>query len=108
MGGEILVPIPGRGQSILIRDLDNPGNQKIASDAEIEELRTTRLGMNDMRSWAVKEIARVLALDFTPEVFWVYFPKGIEEELARKERVPAQKLMCAARRPTRCTGGPGD
>ncbi len=33
----------------------------------------------------VKSVARVLGLDFAPTSFWAFFPKKIEDELAKKE-----------------------
>ncbi|AMV29140.1 hypothetical protein VT84_32395 [Gemmata sp. SH-PL17] len=84
MKAEILVPIPGTADSILIKDISNPGAQRKASDADLRDL-AKKIQFSDTRRDAVQGVAGALGLDFTPKTFFAFFPKGLEEDLARLE-----------------------
>ena len=86
MGAEILIPLPPDGKKcILIRDLKNPA-QKVADDADFKEL-AGKIQFSDARRDQVREVAAELGVNTTPppKTFWAFFPKELEEELARKE-----------------------
>ena len=84
MGAQILVPIPGGPDSILIADIGNPGAQRKATDADLRAL-AGKIQFSDTRRDAVHNVAGALGLDFAPKTFFAFFPKEMEDELARKE-----------------------
>lgn len=84
MGAQILVPIPGGKDSILIADVNNPSAQRKATNADLRDL-ANKIQFSDTRRDAVQGVAGALGLDFTPKTFFAFFPKGMEDELARKE-----------------------
>jgi hypothetical protein len=85
MGAEILVPVPGSDKCVLIKDIDNPSNQRVATDDDFRQL-AQKIKFSDSRASAVRDVALALGLDFTPKQFWAFFPKHVEEELDRKEK----------------------
>ena len=84
MGAQILVPIPGGPDSLFIADITNPSGQRKASDADLRSL-AGKIQFSDSRRDAVQGVAGALGLDFTPKTFFAFFPKGMEEQLAREE-----------------------
>jgi hypothetical protein len=40
----------------------------------------------DIKRESVRSVADALGLDFTPNSFWTFFPKGAEDELAKLEK----------------------
>ncbi len=85
MGAKILVPIPGGDKAMYFPDLDRLDNRRIATDDDLRVL-ANQIKFCDTRPDAVLQVARTLELDFKPSTFWAFFPKSIEEELARLER----------------------
>ena len=86
MGAEILIPIPPDGKKcVLIRDLNAPA-QKTADDADLKRL-AGKIQFSDPRPDQVRDVCAALdiKLPAPPKTFWAFFPKGLEEELARKE-----------------------
>jgi hypothetical protein len=86
MGAEILVPLPPDGkQCVLIPDLNNP-QQRIATDADLKRL-AGKIQFSDPRPDQVRDVCNALDIKSPspPKTFWAFFPKGLEEELARKE-----------------------
>ena len=85
MGAKILVPVPPDGSKcMLIEDIKNPSVQRVATDSDLRGLGN-QIKFSDSRRDAVQGVAGALGLDFTPKTFWAFFPKGLEDELARKE-----------------------
>jgi hypothetical protein len=84
MGAVILVPVPGTAKNFYFPDLNNLTNQRIASDDDLRALGN-KIKFSDHRRDAVQQVAGTLGLDFRPDAFWAFFPKGLEDELARKE-----------------------
>ncbi|MBN9118447.1 MAG: hypothetical protein J0I06_04680, partial [Planctomycetes bacterium] len=87
MGAEILIPLPPDNKKcILIRDLNDP-KQKVADDADLKRL-AGKIQFSDSRRDQVKDVCGVLGVNTTPPpaAFWAFFPKNLEEELARKLR----------------------
>ena len=84
MDAELLFPMPTGKDSILIKKISNPGAQKVASDTDLRGL-ANKIQFSDSRRDAVQGVAGALGLDFTPKTFFAFFPKDIEEKLARLE-----------------------
>jgi hypothetical protein len=86
MKAELLIPVPPDDKKfILISDLSNP-TQKIADEADMRKL-AKKIQFSDARRDQVKDVAAALNIPGNPppKVFWAFFPKELEEELARKE-----------------------
>ena len=84
MKAEILVPIPNSADSILIKDISNPSVQRKASDADLRDL-AKKIQFSDTRRDAVQGVSGALGLDFMPKTFFAFFPKDLEDQLARLE-----------------------
>ena len=85
MGAEILVPYPNNSDKcLLFSNLSNLNERKDAGDDDMRRL-SNKIKFSDSRREAVKAVSQTLALDFSPTSFWAFFPKGIEDELAKKE-----------------------
>jgi hypothetical protein len=83
MRARILVPIPNTSKCLIIDNLDNPSPRE-ATDADLRALGD-QIKFSDHRRDAVQGVAGALGLDFRPDTFWAFFPKDVEDELARKE-----------------------
>jgi hypothetical protein len=83
MKARILVPIPNSPKCFIIDNLDNPSPRE-ATDADLRALGD-QVKFSDHRRDAVQSVAGALGLDFRPDTFWAFFPKDMEDELARKE-----------------------
>jgi len=81
----LLVPIPPENERcLLFHDLNDPNNRTIASDAELRSLnRLIRFG--EVRPDAVSRLCAELGVLEPANVFFAYFPKEMQDELARKE-----------------------
>jgi len=85
MGAEILVPIPDSDKAIYIADLNKPNEHKTPSDDDLKKL-AERFKLSDTRPEAVKAICGAISIDkINPKSLSVFFPKDLEEELAKKE-----------------------
>lgn len=85
MGAEILVPVPpDNSKCLIVTDIRNP-KPRMATDADFTRL-AGQIKFSDTRRDSVKGVTEVLGVDFTPKSFWAFFPKGLEDELDRKER----------------------
>ncbi|MFM8272983.1 MAG: hypothetical protein ACKODX_11700 [Gemmata sp.] len=84
MSAELLFPVPGGKDSVYVRDITNPSGQRVASDADLRGL-ANKIQFSDTRRDAVQGVAGAMGLDFTPKTFFAFFPKGLEEDLARLE-----------------------
>lgn len=87
MNATLLVPIPpGNKQMMIFEDLANPKPGRIASDSDIDRL-SRQMRFSDVSEDAVKEVARALGINsFSPQAFFAFFPKDLEDDLAKKER----------------------
>lgn len=86
MGAEILVPLPPDGkQCVLIRDLNSP-QQRIANDDDLKRL-AGKIQFSDPRADQVRDVCNALDIKSPtpPKAFWAFFPKNLEDDLARKE-----------------------
>lgn len=84
MGAELLVPIPNTDKCILIANISSPKDQRTATDDDMRRL-ADKIKFSDSRPEAVRGVSRTLGLDFTPNSFWAFFPKELEDDLAKKE-----------------------
>lgn len=85
MGAEILVPIPpGEKECLLFPDLNNTAQKRTATDADFRRL-AGKIKFSDTRRDAVFGVAGALGLDISPKTFWAFFPKELEDHLARLE-----------------------
>lgn len=85
MGAEILVPLPpGEKECLVFPDLKNPEMKRVATDADFKRL-AAKIKFSDTRRDAVVGVAGALGLDVTPKTFWAFFPKELEDHLARLE-----------------------
>jgi hypothetical protein len=85
MQAKVLVPIPGSDKCVFFPDLQDLSRHRIATDEDLKTL-AQQIKFCDSRREAVLQVAGTLGLDFKPNAFWAFFPKGLEEELARLER----------------------
>ncbi|MBM3983000.1 MAG: hypothetical protein FJ304_22550 [Planctomycetes bacterium] len=85
MGAEILVPLPpDNKRCLIIRDLDNP-RATDATDADLGRL-ARKIQFSDARPDQVRDVLSALNVNAPgAKAFWAFFPKELEEELARKE-----------------------
>ncbi|HEY1187185.1 MAG TPA: hypothetical protein VGE74_05975 [Gemmata sp.] len=85
MGAEILVPIPPDEKECLVfPDLKQLDTKRNATDADFRRL-AGKIKFSDTRRDAVHGVAGALGLDITPKTFWAFFPKELEDHLARLE-----------------------
>lgn len=85
LGAVVMVPLPpDNKQMYIFRDLANPKPGTIATDAEILSL-SQQIQFCDFKRDSVVAVSDALHLNFTPSQFWAFFPKGLEDELARLE-----------------------
>lgn len=86
LGAVILVPVPGSPEQFyLFRDLKNPRPGTKATDAEMLAYES-QVTFSDAALDTLAKLAPALNLNFTPTVFHAVFPKGVEIDLAEKER----------------------
>jgi hypothetical protein len=91
IGATILVPLPPENkQAYIFRDLKNPKSGEYVTEAEWKKL-DNQVRFCDFKRDSVSGVAIALGLDFTPNSFWAFFPKGLEEELSRKEIAHANR-----------------
>lgn len=85
LGAVVMIPVPPKNDKMLIfRDLGNPQPNQYATDSDIAE-QSAKVQFQDVRKASNEAIQEALRLSFTPAAFWAFFPKGLEEELSRKE-----------------------
>jgi hypothetical protein len=86
IGAVILVPLPpDNTRAYIFRDLKNPKQGTFVTEQEWNQLEQ-QIRFADIKRDNVRDVANSLGLDFTPNSFWAYFPKGFEAELSKKEQ----------------------
>ncbi|MCS7270410.1 MAG: hypothetical protein NZ703_04935 [Gemmataceae bacterium] len=85
MQAKILVPIPNTDKCVFYPDLNDLSRHRMATDDDLRVL-ANQIKFCDTRREAVIQVATTLGLDFRPNTFWAFFPKNLEDELARLER----------------------
>jgi hypothetical protein len=90
MGAVLLFPRPEDAKQCIFYSLGNDRpdgagpDGSLASDRLISAL-ANKIRFSDARRDAVQGVARAVGLDFNPRTFWAFFPKDLEEKLARLE-----------------------
>ena len=89
MGAVLLFPRPEDTKQCVFYSLGNdmagkPADGSLADDRLLSAL-ANKIRFSDARRDAVSGVAGAVGLDFTPRTFWAFFPKSLEDELARKE-----------------------
>jgi len=89
MGAVLVFPRPEDGKQLVYYSIGNslPGSPRdggLADDAFTNVL-ASKIRFSDARRDAVQGVAGAVGLDFTPRTFWAFFPKDLEEKLARLE-----------------------
>lgn len=83
----ILIPIPPENRDMMIfTDLANASPNRKANADEIDKL-SRQMRFCDITAKAVLEIGQAFHLNFTPQSFFAFFPKDLEEKLARDEEL---------------------
>jgi hypothetical protein len=86
MRAVVLVPVKDSNKQMYIfRDLANPRPGTVATDSDIAQL-SRQIQFSDFRRDNVQGVAEALGLDYTPPVFWAFFPVELEADLSRKEK----------------------
>jgi len=85
MGAVILVPLPPENKDCLyFADLKNRDNRKMATAADINAL-AGQIKFSDTRAESVRGVCDALGVREAARSFWAFFPRGLEDELSRKE-----------------------
>jgi hypothetical protein len=85
MGATVLVPLPPDGKQFLyFPDLRNPGAKRQATDDDLRRL-ADQIKFSDTRPASVSGVCNALGVQEPARSFWAFFPRGLEEELSRKE-----------------------
>lgn len=90
MGAVLLFPRPDDPKQCIFFSLGNEkpdgagADGSLASDRLISAL-ANKIRFSDARRDAVQGVAGAVGIDFNPRTFWAFFPKSLEEDLARKE-----------------------
>lgn len=85
MGASVLVPLPPENkQCLLVGDLRNPAPRP-ATDDDLKSL-AGQIKFSDTRPGSVAGVCAALRVTQPAQSFWAFFPRGLEDELARKER----------------------
>jgi hypothetical protein len=85
MGAVILVPLPPENRECLIvPNLRKPGDRRMATDDDLMRL-AGQVRFSDSRPDSVRAVLKVLGVEQPARTFWAFFPRGLEDELARKE-----------------------
>ena len=85
MGAVVLVPMPPDfKQGLYFTDLKNPGNRKMSTDDDLRKL-AGQIKFSDTRPDSVRGVCDVLGVNEKAKSFWAFFPRGLEDDLSRKE-----------------------
>lgn len=86
VGAEILVPLPpDNKEAHVFPDLNDLKKGRTATADDLKRL-AGKVKFSDTRREQVAEVVAALGLDAKPKEFWAFFPKELEDELARKEK----------------------
>jgi hypothetical protein len=85
MGAVVLVPLPpDNSQCLYFTNLKNFNEKKMATDADLRRL-AGQIKFSDTRPDSVRAVCEVLGVKENAKSFWAFFPKGLEDDLAKKE-----------------------
>jgi len=86
IGAEVAIPIPPDNKEfILFKNLKNPGKGERMTEGQLVRL-SGQMQFADIKRESVQAVSDALGLDFTPNSFWAFFPRGAEDELAKLEK----------------------
>ncbi len=86
MGAVILVPLPPENKDCrYFTDLKNPSSNRMATEDDLRRL-ADQIKFSDTRPDSVRNVCNVLGVREPARSFWAFFPRGLEEDLARKEQ----------------------
>ena len=86
LGAIVVVPTPPdfKTRMYIFRDLNNPTPGVVIQPSDWDEL-SDQIRFCDLKETSGRQISTALNLPYTAPYFWAFFPKGLEDELARKE-----------------------
>ena len=85
MNAVILVPIPPENKEChYFTNLRNFADRKRSTDDDLRKL-AGQIKFSDTRPESVRAVCEVLGVKENAKSFWAFFPKGLEDELAKKE-----------------------
>ena len=87
LGAIVVVPIPPDNKSAYVfRELSNPKPGEVVSEAEWHRL-AQQIQFCDFKQDSVRQVSGELGLaSVKPHMFWAFFPKSLEDRLAKLER----------------------
>ena len=84
MGASILVPLPPENkQCLYFSDLRNP-SPRMATEDDLKGL-AGQIKFSDTRPASVQGVCSALRVTQPAQSFWAFFPRGLEDDLSRKE-----------------------
>lgn len=84
MGASILVPLPPENkQCLFFHDLRNP-SPRMATEDDLKSL-AGQIKFSDTRPGSVAGVLGALRVTQPAQSFWAFFPRGLEDDLSRKE-----------------------
>ena len=85
MGAVILVPLPPENkQCLYFTNLKNFSEKKMCTDDDLRKL-AGQIKFSDTRPDSVRAVCDVLGVKENAKSFWAFFPKGLEDEVSKKE-----------------------
>ena len=85
MGAVILIPLPPENKECLyFPNLKKPGERRLATEGDLKKL-AGQVRFSDARPESVRAVCEALGVKEKARTFWAFFPKDLEDELARKE-----------------------
>lgn len=86
MNAVILVPLPSldNAQGLYFTNLKNLNEKKTSTNADLSKL-AGQIKFSDTRPDSVRAVCDVLGVKENARSFWAFFPKGLEDELAKME-----------------------
>jgi hypothetical protein len=81
----ILVPMPPDfKQGLYFTNLKNLNDKKMSTDKDLSKL-AGQIKFSDTRPDSVRAVCDVLGVKENVKSFWAFFPRGLEDELSKKE-----------------------
>lgn len=86
LGAVVIVPVPPdfKTRMHIYRDLNNPVHGVVMNPEDWDSL-ANQIRFCDFKADSGRQISEALGLPFTAPFFWAFFPKGLENDLARME-----------------------
>ena len=85
MGAVIIVPLPPENkQCLYFTNLKNLNEKKMCTDDDLRKL-AGQIKFSDTRPDSVRAVCDVLGVKENAKSFWAFFPRGLEDEVSKKE-----------------------